>query len=345
VTHVELMPIAQFPGTHGWGYDGVDLFAPHDGYGGPAGLRLLIDECHALGLAVILDVVHNHFGPEGDYTSLYGPYKTSRYRTPWGDAINLDGEGSREVRRFLIDSALTWLRDYGADGLRLDAVHSLRDGGERHFVAELVDAVRALERELGRRLVVIGEYDEHDPRAVVERPHGWGLDAHWNDDFHHAVHALVTGEVAGYYADFAAEGTLLKILERGYALDGCHSQFRGGAHGAPYGALPRDRLVAYTQSHDQIGNRAGGERLWQLAGAARAKIAAGLLFASPFVPMLFQGEEWAASTPFHYFCDLGSPELRAAVREGRRAEHAATGWHGETIEPTDPAARDQSALR
>ncbi len=345
VTHVELMPIAQFPGTHGWGYDGVHLFAPHAAYGGPAGLRALVDECHGLGLAVLVDVVHNHFGPEGDFTSEFGPYKTDRYQTPWGDAINLDGDGSREVRRFLIDSALAWLRDYGVDGLRLDALHSLRDRSERHFVAELVDEIRSLERALGRTFAVIGEYDDHDPRAVEPRPDGWGLDAHWNDDFHHAVHVLLTGETAGYYGDFAAPGTLGKVLEGGYALDGGFSPFRGGVHGAPFGGLPRDRLVAYTQSHDQVGNRAAGERLHQLAGLERARIAAALLFASPFVPMLFQGEEWAASTPFCYFCDLESPELRAAVREGRRAEHAAAGWQGPEPDPTDPATRDASVLR
>lgn len=345
VTHVELMPIAQFPGEHGWGYDGVGLFAPHTGYGGPAALRALIEECHALGLAVIVDVVHNHFGPEGDFTRELGPYKTGVHKTPWGDAINLDADGSREVRRFLIDSARGWLRDYGADGLRLDAIHSLYDASECHFVAELVDEVRALERELGRTLTVIGEFDDHDPQAVIERPRGWGLDAHWNDDFHHAVHALLTGERGGYFGDFADPGTLAKVLERGYALDGGYSPFRGKEHGAPFGDLPRDRLVAYVQSHDQVGNRAAGERLHQVAGFERARIAAALLFVSPFVPMLFQGEEWAASSPFCYFCDLQSPELREAVRAGRRAEHAAAGWHAAPIDPTELAAREQSVLR
>jgi maltooligosyltrehalose trehalohydrolase len=199
VTHVELMPVAQFSGTHGWGYDGVDLFAAHAGYGGPSALRELIGHCQIRGLAVIIDSVLNHFGPEGAYVSEFGPYRTSRHRTPWGDAVNLDGPDSREVRRYLIDSALTWLRDYGADGLRLDAVHAFRDASERHFVAELVDEVRALERQLERPLAVIGEYDDHDPIAVQGREHGgWGLDAHWNDDFHHALHALLTGEHTSY---------------------------------------------------------------------------------------------------------------------------------------------------
>jgi maltooligosyltrehalose trehalohydrolase len=342
VTHVELMPIAQFSGTHGWGYDGVGLFAPHAPYGGPSGLSRLIAACHARGLAVLLDVVHNHFGPDGNYWSELGPYTTNRHRTPWGDAINLDTEGSAEVRRFLIDSALGWLRDYGADGLRLDAIHALVDDSARHFVRQLVDEVRELERQLDRRLVVIGEYDDHDPNAVT--PSGWGLDAHWNDDFHHAVHALVTGERSGYYVDFCAAGTIAKVLEHGYVLDGGPSTFRGRPHGAPYGRLPRDRLVGYIQSHDQIGNRALGERLHHLAGLDRARIAAALLFTSPFVPMIFQGEEWAASTPFLYFAELESAALREAVREGRRAEHAGAGWEA-APDPTLPSTRVASTLR
>ncbi len=276
----------------------------------------------------------------------FGPYKTSQHQTPWGEAINLDGDKSREVRRFFMDSALAWLRDYGADGLRLDAIHSLRDDSMSHFVAELVDQIRALEGELDRKLVVIGEYDDHDPRAVTERAAGgWGLDAHWNDDVHHAIHVLLTGENSGYYGDFSDPGSLARILERGYALEGGVSRHRGGPHGQPYGALPRDRLVGYVQSHDQVGNRAAGERLHVLCGIERAKIAAALLFTSPFVPMVFQGEEWAASTPFCYFADLQSPELREAMRAGRRAEHAAADWTSPPIDPIDPATREASVLR
>ena len=346
VTHVEIMPVAQWAGRHGWGYDGVDLFAPHDLYGGPSGLHHFIHECHRRRLAVLIDVVHNHLGPEGAYLGEFGPYRTSRHRTAWGDAINLDGDGAREVRRFLIDSALSWLCDYGADGLRLDALHALRDTSDRHFVAELTDEIRAAGARLGRRFQVIGEFDDHDPRAVAATAHGgWGLDAHWNDDFHHALHALLTGEHAGYYGDFAAPGTLAKVLRRGYALDGGMSRFRGRPHGAPYGDLPRDRLVAYTQSHDQVGNRGHGERLHQLAGAARARIAAAVLLTSPFVPMLFQGEEWAASTPFLYFAEVDSAELGRAIRDGRRAEHAAAGWHDEPPDPTATTTREASALR
>ncbi|HEY5934757.1 MAG TPA: alpha-amylase family glycosyl hydrolase, partial [Kofleriaceae bacterium] len=278
VTHVELMPIAQYSGVHGWGYDGVDLFAPHEPYGGPAGLRELIAACHQRGLAVLVDVVPNHFGPDGAYLKEIGPYTHHKHTTPWGDAVNLDGEHCREVRQFLIESCTTWLRDYGADGLRIDAIHALRDDTERHFVAELTDSVRGLERELGRSLVLIGEYDEHDPIAVTDRAAGgWGLDAHWNDDFHHAVHALLVGEHSGYYRDFADRGSLAKTLEQGYVLDGCESPFRACVHGKPFGSLPRDRLVGYVQSHDQIGNRAAGERLHHLCGTARARIAAAML--------------------------------------------------------------------
>ncbi len=346
ITHVELLPINQFPGKHGWGYDGVGLYAAHAAYGGPAGLRQLISQCHARGLAVLIDVVHNHFGPEGAYFDELGPYHTKEHATPWGPAINLDREGSAEVRAFMIDSALAWLRDYGADGLRLDALHALRDLGELHFVSELTEAVRELEVELHRPLILIGEWDEHDPRAVAARSaNGWGLDAHWNDDFHHAVHALLTREHTGYYQDFAGSSALGKILCGGYALDGCHSPFRGKPHGRPFGDLPRDRLVAYVQSHDQVGNRAAGERLSHLAGIERAKIGAALLLTSPFVPMLFQGEEWAASTPFCFFNDLASEELRAAVREGRKREHGFSDYTDRIPDPTDPATRDSSVLR
>lgn len=346
VTHVELMPIAQFSGPHGWGYDGVDLFAVHEPYGGPRALREFIDQCHRRGLAVVIDTVLNHFGPEGAYVSEFGPYLTGKYKTPWGQAVNLDDAGNAEARRFLIDAALIWLRDYGADGLRLDAVHALRDASERHLIAELVDEVHALRDKLGRPLVLIGEYDDHDPCPVTDRASGgWGLDAHWNDDFHHAVHVLLTGERRGYYGDFAEPDTLRRVLEQGYALDGRLSRFRGGPHGRPFGALPRDRLVGYIQSHDQIGNRAVGERLHHLAGDRRAMIAAAILFTSPFVPMIFQGEEWAASTPFCYFAQPESPELRAAICAGRRSEHADSSWHRDPIDPIDPATRDLCVLR
>jgi len=322
VTHVELMPIAQFPGTRGWGYDGIAPYSIHEAYGGPRGLLQFVRACHARGLAVLVDVVHNHLGPEGSYLEELAPYYTPRHRTPWGNGLDFDGEHARDVRRYFIDSAVALLRDYDVDGLRLDAVHAIVDDSPTFFVAELADAVAALSAETGRQRILIGEYDLHDPKAVRPRARGgWGLDAHWNDDFHHALHVLATGETQGYYIDFAAPDALARVLERGYHLDGGYSHFRKAIHGRLFGEQSRDHLVAYTQSHDQIGNRTAGERLVALAGHDRAKLAAALLFVSPFVPMLFQGEEWAASTPFNYFCDFANPELQRAVREGRRREH------------------------
>jgi maltooligosyltrehalose trehalohydrolase len=342
VTHIELMPVAQFPGAHGWGYDGVNLFAPQASYGGPSGLRQLVRACHERGLAVILDVVHNHLGPEGNYLDRFGPFHTETHRTPWGAGINFDAAQSHEVRRFFIDSALAWLRDYDIDGLRLDAVHAIVDSSKLHFVAELADAVRDFGTRLGRTLQVIGEYDNHDPIVVAAREEGgYGLDAHWNDDFHHALHVLLTREDHGYLVDFAAPQTLVDVLHHGYFLDGRHSAFRGGPHGKPFGRQSRARLVAYTQSHDQVGNRAGGERLVHLAGDARAKIAAAILFSSPFVPMLFQGEEWGASSPFLFFADYGEPALREAVRAGRHREHGAL----DVADPMEPETRERCVLR
>jgi maltooligosyltrehalose trehalohydrolase len=338
ITHVELMPVAQFPGVFGWGYDGVDEFAAHDAYGGPSGLHAFVRACHERDLAVIVDVVHNHVGPDGNYLDQFGPFHSNKHKTPWGPGINFDDAGSREVRRFFIDSALAWLEDYHVDGLRLDAVHAIVDTSPTHFIRELTDAVHDLERRLGRELVVIAEYDDHDPTVVGDD--GWRCRAHWNDDFHHALHAKLTGETTGYYGDFADPQALAHVLRHGYWLDGRNSPFRHGPHGHPYGDRPRDRLVAYTQSHDQIGNRANGERLVHLAGHARAKLAAAIMMMSPMVPMLFQGEEWAASTPFLFFCDFTSEDLRKAVREGRAAEHGAA----DAFDPCAAETRDASSL-
>jgi len=327
VTHVEIMPVAAFPGVAGWGYDGVLPFAIHQPYGGPSGLDRFVAACHARRIAVIVDVVHNHFGPEGNYLETFAPYHRADRDSPWGRGLDFE---THEIRRYFIESALALLEDHEVDGLRLDAVHAIEDTSEPHFIAELAADVRALGERTGRPRVLIAEYDAHDPRIVqplAER--GWGLDAHWNDDFHHALHVLITGERASYYVDFAEPDALARVLERGYHLDGHYSTFRGTEHGRPFGDLPRDRLVAYTQSHDQIGNRADGQRLLSLAGVERAKIAAAILLASPFVPMLFQGEEWAASTPFVYFADLKDDELRQAIRDGRRREH---GGH-DTMDP------------
>jgi maltooligosyltrehalose trehalohydrolase len=347
VTHVEIMPVAEFSGSRGWGYDGVDLYAPHSAYGGPDGLKRLVDACHARGLAVILDVVYNHLGPAGNYLERFGPYFTQRFGTPWGKAVNLDDQGSDEVRRFFIDNALMWLRDYHIDGLRLDAVHAIFDQSAVHFLEQLQTEVDQLGAEIGRHLVLIAESSLNDPRLMwsVERG-GYGLAASWCDDFHHAVHTLLTGERAGYYEDFGSIGDLARVLSHGFVYDGRYSSFRGRSHGRPATGLSGHRFVASTQTHDQVGNRARGERLSHLCSLAEAKIAAALLLTGPFVPMLFQGEEWAASTPFHYFTDHEDPDLGARVTAGRRQEFAAFGWAVDQVpDPQDEQTFLDSKLR
>jgi maltooligosyltrehalose trehalohydrolase len=361
VAAVELMPVAEFPGRRGWGYDGVDLYAPHHAYGGPAGLLALVDACHQRGLAVIFDVVYNHLGPSGNHLGDFGPYFTDRYVTPWGQAVNLDGPGSDEVRRFFIDNALLWLRDFRGDGLRLDAVHAIVDTSALHFLEQLGQEVDRLEREVGRRLFVIAESDLNDPRTVTPRHRGGhGLDAQWSDDFHHALHAVLTGERDGYYGDFGEMSQLAYALRHAFVYDGRYSPHRRRTHGRPVhrpGAVSGDQgpdqdgrleggaFLGYLQNHDQIGNRATGERSSTLLSVGRLKIAAALVLLSPFVPMLFQGEEWAASTPFQYFTDHTDADLGRAVSEGRRREFAAFGWEPEEVpDPQDPATFERSRL-
>jgi maltooligosyltrehalose trehalohydrolase len=324
ITHLEVMPVAEFEGDRGWGYDGVDLWAPHHAYGGPDGLKRLVDACHAAGLGAILDVVYNHLGPSGNFLQRYGPYHTDRYKTPWGDAINLDDAGSDEVRRFLCDNALMWLRDYHFDALRLDAVHAIFDSSATHFLEQLAAEVHTLGAQVGRPLAVIAECDLNQPRVVTApEAGGYGLDAEWSDDFHHAVHAFVTGERSGYYEDFGSIANIAKALAHVYVYDGTRSKFRRRAHGRPVRGLTGDRFVVCIQNHDQVGNRAMGERLGHLVQPERLKIAAALLITSPYVPLIFQGEEWAASSPFQYFVDYHrDPQLAAAVRDGRRKEFA-----------------------
>ena len=337
ITHVELMPVAEFSGDRGWGYDSVDLYAPHHAYGGPDGLKRLVDACHARGLAVILDVVYNHFGPSGNYLTRFGPYQTNHYRTPWGDAVNFDRQGSDEVKRFLCDNALMWLRDYHFDGLRLDAIHAMLDTSAVHFLEQLASEVAAQQERLGRHLVLIAESNLNDPRIV--RPieaGGYGIDAQWSDDFHHALHAWLTGERSGYYADFGSLAHLAKALRNAYVYDGIYSQYRQRCHGRPATGVSAHRFLGYSQTHDQIGNRAGGERSSMLMNAQRLKIAAALVMTAPFVPMLFQGEEWGASTPFLYFSGHPEPELGRAVREGRKREFSSFGWDPQQV--PDPQA-------
>jgi maltooligosyltrehalose trehalohydrolase len=337
ITHVELMPVNEFPGDRGWGYDGVDLYAPHHAYGGPDGLKRLVDACHARGLAVLLDVVYNHLGPSGNVLGRFGPYFTERYTTPWGPAVNLDGPGSDEVRRFICDNACMWLHDYHCDGLRLDAVHAIVDTSAVHLLEQLAREVEELAAHLGRRLVLVAESDLNDPRLIRSREAGgYGLDAQWSDDFHHALHAVLTGERAGYYADFGSLADLARALEHAYVYEGRYSTFRQRRHGRPAAGLPGYRFLGYLQNHDQIGNRATGERSSALMSLGRLQIAAALVLTAPFVPMLFQGEEWGATAPFQYFTDYQDPDLASAVTEGRRAEFAAFGWNPDAV--PDPQA-------
>jgi maltooligosyltrehalose trehalohydrolase len=347
ITHVELMPVAEYSGGHGWGYDGVDLFAPHHAYGTPDDLKRLVNACHAHGLAVLLDVVYNHLGPAGNYLSRFGPYFTPRYHTPWGDAVNLDGAGSNEVRRFFCDNAVMWLRDYHIDGLRLDAVHALIDTSAMHFLEQLAAEVDTLEATLGRHLVLIAESDLNDPRVIRARDAGgYGMDAQWSDDFHHALHSVITGERSGYYEDFGTLSHLARALQAGFVYASTHSRHRQRMHGRVPHEVPGWRFVVAAQNHDQVGNRATGERLAHLASAPRVQIAAALLLCAPFVPMLFQGEEWGASSPFQYFTAHEDVELGTLVSQGRRKEFAAFGWDPSGIpDPQDIDTFERSRLR
>ena len=346
VDAVSLLPVNAFPGRHGWGYDGVGLYAVHDPYGGPEALKRFVEACHRRGLGVILDVVYNHLGPSGNYLGEFGPYFTDRYVTPWGDAPNLDGAGSDEVRRFFLDNALMWLRDYHMDGLRLDAVHAVVDTSAVHLLEELATEVEGLESELGRPLWLIAESDLNDPRLLWSRERGgYGLDAQWSDDFHHALHAAITGEDTGYYADFGGLEPLATALREAWVYAGRHSPHRGRRHGRTRGDLRGYRFLGYIQNHDQVGNRAQGDRIGHLVGPDLQKVAAAIVLMAPFVPMLFQGEEWGASSPFQYFTDHEDPELGAAVREGRRSEFSAFGWDPEEVpDPQDPETFRRSRL-
>ncbi|MFK3983627.1 malto-oligosyltrehalose trehalohydrolase [Micromonospora sp. NPDC050397] len=344
---IELLPVNAFNGDHNWGYDGVCWFAPHHGYGGPDGLKRLVDAAHARGLGVILDVVYNHFGPSGAYAPLFGPYLAETSNT-WGRSVNLDGPHSDEVRRYIVDSVLTWLRDYHLDGLRLDAVHALRDQRAIPLLEELATEVEALSTHLGRPLSLIAESDLNDPRLITPREAGgFGLHAQWNDDAHHALHTLLTGEEQGYYADFGSLESLADVLAGAFFHTGGRSGFRGRGHGRPVDRhrVPGHRFVAYLQNHDQIGNRATGDRMSASLSPALQRVGATLLLTAPFTPMLFMGEEWAASTPWQFFTSHPEPELAAAVAAGRRREFAAHGWpEGIVPDPQDPQTFARSRL-
>ncbi|HET9518000.1 MAG TPA: malto-oligosyltrehalose trehalohydrolase [Actinoplanes sp.] len=345
---VELLPVNAFNGTHNWGYDGVCWFAPHEAYGGPDGLKRLVDACHLRGLAVVLDVVYNHFGPSGAYTPMFGPYLSAAGSNPWGASINVDGPQSSEVRRHIIDSALMWLRDYHIDGLRLDAVHAIADHGAVHLLEELAVEVESLSTHLGRPLSLIAESDLNDPKLITPREGGgYGLHAQWDDDVHHALHTLLTGERQGYYADFGSLECLQAVLTGAFFHAGTWSSFRRRMHGRPIDRTRTagHRFVAYLQNHDQIGNRATGDRLSASLSPGLLRIGATLLFTAPFTPMLFMGEEWAASTPWQFFTSHPEEDLAVAVRSGRRREFAAHGWDETAVpDPQDPETFTRSKL-
>jgi maltooligosyltrehalose trehalohydrolase len=341
ITHIELMPVAAYAGDRGWGYDGVALFAVTDNYGGPDALKRFVDACHVRGLAVVLDVVYNHFGPVGAYASRFGPYLTSRHRTPWGDAVNFEEGGSDEVRRFFCDNAIMWMRDFHLDGLRLDAVHEFADRSAVHFLEQLSAEVEVLAATLGRRLVLIAESDLNDPKVVRPREAGgFGMDAQWSDDFHHALFTLMHMEHAGsgYYDDFGSFGKLVKSLTHVFVYDGNYSKYRLRRHGRPVDGLSAHHFICFIQNHDQIGNRATGERLEHIVGKDLSKVAVGIVLTAPFVPLLFMGEEYAASTPFLYFADHDDPVMAKAVSAGRKNDFAAFGFAEQQV--PDPEARE-----
>jgi maltooligosyltrehalose trehalohydrolase len=358
VATVEVMLVAAFPGAWGWGYDGVDLYAVHDQYGGPEAFQRFVDACHARGLGVCLDVVYNHVGPSGNYLARFGPYFTQAHLTPWGPAVNFDHDGSEEVRRFVIENALRWFRDFHVDALRLDAVHEIKDSSARHILAELSDEVAALSRTLDRPLALIAESDLNDTVMVTPVEQGGrGMTAQWDDDIHHGLHVALSGETQGYYADFAGRGrtlpdggplaVLAKVLTEGFLHDGSWSSFRGRDWGAPIDreGLDGRRLLGYLQTHDQVGNRAAGDRIGATVPAGRLAAGAALALLGAATPMVFMGEEWSASTPWAFFTSFPDETMAEAVRTGRRAEFAEHGWAPEDIpDPQDPATRDACVL-
>jgi len=336
VTTIELMPVAQFPGERNWGYDGTYLYAPQNSYGGPEGLKRLINACHQKGLAVILDVVYNHLGPEGNYLGDFGPYFTDRYKTPWGPAINFDGPESDEVRKFIVNNALYWIIEYHIDGLRIDAIHGIFDFSAQHILYDTREAVHQQAKRLGRHIVVIAESDLNDVRVIdPPRRGGYGLDAQWNDDFHHCLHTLLTGERNGYYQDFGNFNQLGKALQEGFVYSGQYSSYRRRRHGSSSKHHPPTKFVIFSQNHDQVGNRLKGDRLSTLVPFEALKLVAGMVLLSPNIPLLFMGEEYGEEAPFQYFVSHSDPELIEAVRKGRREEFAAFEWEAEMPDPND----------
>ena len=342
INTIQLMPVAQFPGTRNWGYDGVYPFAVQNSYGGVNGLKQLVDACHQRGIAVILDVVYNHFGPEGNYTSNFAPYCTDKYHTPWGSAINFDDAYSDGVRNFFIENALYWFREYHIDALRLDAIHAIYDFGAKHFLAELAEKVAEFSQQQGRKFYLIAESDLNDVRVINLRElGGYGIDAQWSDDFHHSLHTLLTGEEQGYYQDFGRCEHLAKALQESFVYSWQYSSYRQRYHGSSARDIPSSQFVVCCQNHDQVGNRMLGERLSQLVSFEALKLAAGVVLLSPYIPLLFMGEEYGEENPFLYFVSHGDPDLIEAVRQGRKREFKAFKWQGE---PPD-AQSEETFLR
>jgi len=351
VSTVELLPVVAFPGEYGWGYDGVSPYAVHGPYGGPLGLQRFVDAAHARGLAVYLDVVYNHLGPSGNYLSQFGPYFTDRHHTPWGEAVNLDAPSSDEVRVYLLDNVRMWLLDFHLDGLRLDAVHELHDERAMHILEEMAALADEIAEQTGIPRALVAESDRNDPATVAPRAEGGvgglGLHGQWADDVHHSLHVALTGESQGYYADFVEPGVLIKVLgETPFLHDGTLSTFRGRVHGRPVDTevTPGWQFVASLQTHDQVGNRAVGDRLCHLTSDGMSAIGAALLLTSPYTPMLFMGEEWAASTPWQYFTQHEEEWLAQSIRDGRNAEFASHGWSATVPDPQAQQTVEDSRL-
>lgn len=338
INTIELLPVSQFPGARNWGYDGAYPYAVQNSYGGPDGLKSLVDACHARGIAVVLDVVYNHLGPEGNYLGQFAPYFTDKYSTPWGDAVNFDDALSDGVRNYVVQNALHWFENYHFDALRLDAIHGIFDFSAKHILQELAEETADYSTQRGRPFLLIAESDLNDVRVIRSREAGgFGIDGQWSDDFHHAVHTILTGEHTGYYEDFGQRAHIVKALTEGFVYAWDYSTYRRRRHGSSSAEIPADRFVVFSQNHDQVGNRMLGDRLVNVTSFDAARLAAGLTILSPNIPMLFMGEEFAEKNPFLYFVSHGDEHLINAVREGRKSEFRAFGWKGE---PPDPQSED-----
>ncbi len=346
INAIELMPVAQFPGSRNWGYDGAYPYAVQNSYGGPEALKRLVNGCHENDVSVILDVVYNHLGPEGNYLRDFGPYFTDKYHTPWGEAVNLDGPNSDHVREYFIENALYWLDEFHIDALRLDALHAIYDMKAKNFVEELSERVESFSRNAGRKFYLIGESDLNNTRYILPRPeNGYGLDSQWCDDFHHSVHALVTGEENGYYKDFGKLEDFEKSFTQGYVYSGQYSSFRKHRHGNSSKKLPAERFMVFTQNHDQIGNRMQGERISSLVDLEAYKLCEAAMILSPYVPMLFMGQEYAEENPFQYFVSHNDQQLVEAVRNGRADEFKAFNWKGKIPDPQSEVTFKNSKLK